>query len=112
MFDQSAEFLMATIGIGLAVYVCRSARKLDLNKEVESLFGLLLALVVFVAVPMVFSDMYQGKFHCAQSSPDCTQLSPPLEVFLDCVASAEAIAALIWLLRRGRRAMRPDESTG
>ena len=104
MLDQSVPFVMVTIGIGLAVYICRNADKLDLDKEVESLFGWLLALAVLTAAPMVFIDVYQGKFHCPQSSPDCTQLSPPLEVFLGCVASVEAIAVLIWLLRRGRRA--------
>src|SRR5215469_8652054 len=110
MLDQSAPFLIVTIGIGLALYICRGTKKLNLNKEVESLFGWLLALVVLTAVPMVFIDVYQGKFHCPQSSADCTQLSPPLEVFLGCVASVEAIAALIWLLRRGRRAMPRDGS--
>ena len=104
VLDQSLGFLIMTLGTGLAVYISRNAKKLGLNYEVESLFGWILALVALAAVPWTFIDSYQGKFHCGQSDPNCTQLGPPLEVFLNCVASLEALAALIWLLWRGRRA--------
>ena len=103
IFDQSMGFLMATGGIGLAVYICRNAEKFDLNKEVESLFGWLLAFVALIAVPMIFTDIYRAKFHCIEPSPNCVQLSPPLEVFLNCLASLEAIAVVVWLIWRGRR---------
>lgn len=106
LFDQSLGFLMMTSGTGLAVYISRNAKKLGLNYEVESLFGWILALVALVAVPGTIIDLYQGKVHCVRSDPNCTQLGPPLEVFLNCVASLEALAVVIWLLRRGRRAKR------
>lgn len=111
-FDQSAPFLMITLGIGLAVYVCRNASTLDLNKEVESLFGWILAFAVLTVVPMILMDVYQGKFHCSQSSRDCLQLPPPLEVSLDCLASLEAIAAVIWLILRERRITTAEGAMG
>lgn len=90
----------------------RNTKTLDLNREIETLFGWILTLVALTVIPMIFIDVYQGKFQCEQSSRDCTQLSPPLEVFLDCLASLEGIATVIWLLRRGRRAKATETAAG
>lgn len=111
-FDQTAPFLMITIGIGLAVYICCNANTLDLNKEVESLFGWILAFAVLTVVPMILIDVYQGKFHCSQSSRDCLQLPPPLEVSLDCLVSLEGIAAVIWLILRESRTKTAEGAVG
>lgn len=112
LFDQTVPFLMISMGIGLAVYICGNTKTLDLNREIETLFGWILTLVALTVIPMIFIDVYQGKFQCEQSSRDCTQLSPPLEVFLDCLASLEGIATVIWLLRRGRRAKATERAAG
>jgi Na+-driven multidrug efflux pump len=102
--DQSLGFLMATVGIALAVYICQNTEKLGLDYQIDSLFGWLLGLIALTVVPSIFLDLHEGSYHCAPSATNCTQLGPPLQEFLNFVAALEALVVVIWLLRRGRRA--------
>jgi hypothetical protein len=95
-------FAMATVGIGLAIYLCRNASRLGINKSVEDLIGLLLALVLAIAVPIFFLDLHSGRSNCPPSDTNCALIWPTGEIFLDSVICLEAIAALVWLIRSGK----------
>ena len=110
LLDQSLGFLMATAGMALAVNICRSPEKLGLDYQIDSLFGWILAPIALCIAPAILIDAYRRGFHCG-FSPDCTNSGPPLQQFLNFVASLEALAVVIWLLRRGKRTKhRPQEN--
>lgn len=102
--DRSASFIgcvVASAGIGLAVFLCRRAGELRINKSVEDLFGLLLVFVGFFVVGMALSESFFTA-PCAPSE-SCAPVRGA-DLFWTWITAIETVAVLVWLIRRGMRA--------
>jgi hypothetical protein len=91
---------MASVGIGLAVFLCRRTGELRINKSVEHLFGLILALVGFFVLGIAVDE----TFFAAPCPPgeSCTPVRGT-NLFWMWFVSIEVVATLVWLIQRGRR---------
>jgi hypothetical protein len=103
--DRVVPFIgcvLTTVGIGLAVFLCRRTGELQANKIVEELIGLLLAFLAVMLIPIV----WMGTFNTTPCPPGDQSCNPARgsDLFWAFVISAEAIPVLVWLIRRGRRA--------
>lgn len=61
-FDRAASFIgcvLATLGIGLAVFLCRRTGQLQVSKIVEELIGLLLAFLTLMLIPMIWTGTFE-----------------------------------------------------
>ena len=101
--ERAASFIgcvVASAGIGLAVFLCRQADEFRINKSVEDLFGLLLAFAGFLVVGMALSE----AFFTAPCAPgeSCARVRGA-DLFWIWIVAIETVAALVWLIRRGIR---------
>jgi hypothetical protein len=101
--DRATPFIgcvTASVGICLAVFLCRRTGELRINKSVEDLFGLLLSFVGFFLIGMAV-----GETFFATPCPPGESCAPVrrTDLFWMWVVSTEVVATLVWLIRRGRR---------
>lgn len=88
-------FLLATLGIGVAVASCRIAAKLEAARAIENLLGLVFA---FFGIPGLFNLVL--SLWGLRKSP--TRLPPPRVIWFG-LAVLETLAALVWLMMKHKR---------
>jgi hypothetical protein len=113
VFDRVAPFLgwlMATAGMGLAVRLCSRKDELGISKSVENVIGVLLALLSIELLPLIWMDLFDAVA-CAPGDINCNPARES-DLFWPFVISLEAVAILVWLIRRGWRAKTASAGRG